>query len=155
MANITILTVGSRGDMQPYCAIALGLMKRGHQVTIAGSYNFASFAERFGIAFSPISGNFQELMSSPVGLDMLEGDRGARLIEDDLIWQQMIDAWNACKGSDLIVFSAIALWGYHIAEGLGVPGVLATLVPAVRTRAFPFLKFTHRTDPSTPGHLIS
>lgn len=60
-------------------------------------------------------------------------------------------AATRCKGSDLIVFSAIALWGRHIAEALAVPGLLATLVPIARTRAFRFLKFTQRTDQLIPG----
>lgn len=137
--------MGSRGDIQPFCAIALGLMKKGHNVSLAGSYNFDRFAERFNVPFSPISGNYQELMSSPTGLDLLEGNR-VKLIEDDLLWQQMLDAWKACKGSELIVFSPITLWGYHIAEALKVPGIFATLVPTTQTRAFPFLQFTQRTD---------
>ncbi|EDX82915.1 Glycosyltransferase family 28 N-terminal domain [Synechococcus sp. PCC 7335] len=145
MANITILTIGSRGDIQPYCAIALGLMRKGHNVTLAGSSNFASFAACFNIPFLSVSGNFKTLLSSPIGLDLLEGD-SVRLIDDELLWQQMSDAWNACKDSELIVFSPITLWGYHIAEALGVPGILATLLPTAQTRAFPFLKFSQRTD---------
>ena len=94
MANITILTVGSRGDFQPYCAIALGLMKRGHQVTIASSPNFASFADRLGIPFSAISGDFQKLLKSLAGLNTLEGKR-TELIEEDLLWQQLLDAREA------------------------------------------------------------
>ncbi|WP_375497207.1 glycosyltransferase [uncultured Nostoc sp.] len=33
--KITILTVGSRGDLQPYCALAIGLKRAGHEVTLA------------------------------------------------------------------------------------------------------------------------
>ncbi|MBE9064410.1 glycosyltransferase family 1 protein [cf. Phormidesmis sp. LEGE 11477] len=150
MANITILTIGSRGDIQPYCAIALGLMKKGHQVTLASNPNFAGFAARFDISFLPISGDFQELLSSPTGLDLLEGNN-VKLIEEDLLWQQMLDAWHVCKGSDLIVFSPLTLWGYHIAAGLAVPGILAALLPVSRTRAFPFLRFTQRTDRPIAG----
>jgi hypothetical protein len=32
---ITILAVGSRGDVQPYCAFAVGLQRAGHRVRIA------------------------------------------------------------------------------------------------------------------------
>ena len=150
MANITILTVGSRGDMQPYCAIAQRLMKKGHQVTLASNPNFASFAARFDVPFLPISGNFQDLLSSPTGLDLLEG-KNVKLMEEDFLEQQMLDAWNACKSSDLIVFSPLAIWGYHIADALAIPGILATLLPISRTRAFPFLRFTQRTTHSVKG----
>ena len=36
--NITILTYGSRGDVQPFVALALGLQKNGHIVKLAAPY---------------------------------------------------------------------------------------------------------------------
>ena len=150
MANIVVLTIGSRGDFQPYCAIAKGLIERGHSVTIASSPNFASFAARFNIPFAPVSGDFQALLGSPNGLKLLEGNN-VELIEEKLLWQQKLDAWKACQASDLIVFSPIAIWGYHIAEALGVPGIFATPIPLSQTREFAFLRFTHRTNRLIPG----
>ncbi|OYD86551.1 hypothetical protein CDG77_34540 [Nostoc sp. 'Peltigera membranacea cyanobiont' 213] len=41
--KITILTVGSRGGLQPYCGLAIGLKRAGHQVKVATHENFASF----------------------------------------------------------------------------------------------------------------
>ncbi|MGD1895650.1 MAG: glycosyltransferase [Phormidesmis sp.] len=146
MADITILTVGSRGDVQPFCAIALGLMQAGHSVTLASSPNFADFAAQWNIPFAPIAGDFQALLSSSVGLDLLEGNSKAELIEEDLRWQQLLNAWDACQGSDIIVFSPLTTWGYHLAEALKIPGILATQVPVSATRAFPFLGFARRCD---------
>ncbi len=36
--NITILTIGTRGDVQPYVALGIGLQAAGHTVTIATKY---------------------------------------------------------------------------------------------------------------------
>ncbi|MBD2533768.1 glycosyltransferase [Nostoc flagelliforme FACHB-838] len=44
--KITILTVGSRGDLQPYCALAIGLKRAGHEVTFATHENFEPFVAR-------------------------------------------------------------------------------------------------------------
>ncbi len=33
--KVVILTLGSRGDVQPYLALAVGLQQAGHQVTLA------------------------------------------------------------------------------------------------------------------------
>ncbi|MBD1997439.1 glycosyltransferase family 1 protein [Leptolyngbya sp. FACHB-541] len=150
MGRITILTIGSRGDIQPFCAIALGLIQSGHQVTLASSPNFADFAAHWNIPFAPIAGDFKQLLSSPTGLELLEGNR-VKLIPEELLWQQLLDAWNACQGSDLIVFSPLALWGYHLAEALKVPAILATQIPIAATRTFPFLGFAERTDQRLPG----
>ena len=42
--HITLLTYGSRGDFQPFLALALGLQKAGHAVRLAGPERYAAFA---------------------------------------------------------------------------------------------------------------
>jgi sterol 3beta-glucosyltransferase len=41
--NILIITIGSRGDVQPYVALGVGLQAAGHRVTIATLASFAAF----------------------------------------------------------------------------------------------------------------
>jgi sterol 3beta-glucosyltransferase len=60
--RITCLTIGSRGDVQPYIALAKGLMADGHIVKIATHEEFGSWIEGHGIEFAPISGDPGELM---------------------------------------------------------------------------------------------
>ena len=154
MARITLLTVGSRGDVQPFCAIARQLIARGHDVTLATSFNFANFVTQQDIDFAPIAGDFKQLLSSPEGLELLEGNTSVNLISDDLLWQQLSDAWRACQDAELLVFSPLALWGYHIAEALGIPAILASSVPVAATKEFPFLQFaSERTDSWVKGKL--
>ncbi|MGD1864822.1 MAG: glycosyltransferase [Phormidesmis sp.] len=153
MAQITLLTVGSRGDIQPFCAIAHALIQRGHTVTLAASFNFANFAAQQHIPFAPIAGDFKQILGSPAGIDLLEGDTSVTLIEDDLLWQQLTESWEACQGCDLLIFSPLSLWGYHIAEALKVPAILATAVPVAATAEFPFLQFTKRTQSRLSGLL--
>ena len=153
MAQITLLTVGSRGDIQPFCAIAHALIQRGHTVTLAASFNFANFAAQQHIPFAPIAGDFKQILGSPAGIDLLEGDTSVTLIEDDLLWQQLTESWEACQGCALLIFSPLSLWGYHIAEALKVPAILATAVPVAATAEFPFLQFTKRTQSRLSGLL--
>lgn len=42
--KIPILTYGSRGDVQPFLALVLGLQKVGHIVTLAAPHRFEAFA---------------------------------------------------------------------------------------------------------------
>ncbi len=46
--NIGIFTYGTRGDLQPYVALALGLIDKGHKVTISATEDFKDFVEGFG-----------------------------------------------------------------------------------------------------------
>jgi sterol 3beta-glucosyltransferase len=79
--NIGIFTYGTRGDVQPYIALALGLMDKGHQVTLAAPENFKEFVEGFGVAFHPLCGNAEEMMNSPEGQSVLQTENTIKLMK--------------------------------------------------------------------------
>jgi sterol 3beta-glucosyltransferase len=60
--HITCLTIGSRGDVQPYIALAKGLMKEGHKVRIATHGEYKDWIEGHKIEFGYVGGNPAELM---------------------------------------------------------------------------------------------
>ncbi len=59
--NITILTYGSRGDVQPFLPLSLGLMANGHSVKLAAPSRFKEFIEGYGIQFVPLAGEPEDL----------------------------------------------------------------------------------------------
>lgn len=79
--NIGIFTYGTRGDVQPYIALALGLIDKGHQVTLAAPENFKEFVEGFGVAFHPLYGNAEEMMNSPEGQSVLQTENTIKLMK--------------------------------------------------------------------------
>jgi UDP:flavonoid glycosyltransferase YjiC (YdhE family) len=101
--------------------------------------NFEEFVSKQGLEFAPIAGNFQELLSSEEGQKLLEGKQ-TKLLSDDLFQTQLADGWQACQGTDVVVFNTLATWGYNIAEKLVVPCFMAANVPLSPTRVFPFMK---------------
>ena len=68
-----IITTGSRGDVQPFIALALALMEKGHQVTVITNENFRAFVEGFGVSYRPITGDTEKIINSPEALKLLEG----------------------------------------------------------------------------------
>lgn len=60
--RITIITVGTRGDVQPYIALGVGLKKAGHNVRIAAAPNFEAFVREYHLDFAPIGVDFKKLM---------------------------------------------------------------------------------------------
>jgi len=52
--NLILPTVGTRGDVQPYIALALGLRQAGHSVTLATHPCMRGLVESYGVAFVPI-----------------------------------------------------------------------------------------------------
>ena len=52
--NILIPTIGSRGDVQPFIALAQGLNHAGHYVTLASHPVMRFLVEAYGVEFAPI-----------------------------------------------------------------------------------------------------
>jgi sterol 3beta-glucosyltransferase len=59
--KIAILVVGTRGDVQPFLAMAKRLQEFGHRVRLATHANFRSFVRAAGVEFYPLGGDPREL----------------------------------------------------------------------------------------------
>jgi UDP:flavonoid glycosyltransferase YjiC (YdhE family) len=142
--RIAILAVGSRGDVQPVIALGRGLGDAGHSVTIATHREFEGVVGASGLAYEVLGGNPRTLLQSEDGLAWLEaganpvrGTRRLLALARPLLRSLMRDTVAACRGAEAIVFGPLSATGYHVGEAMGVPTVLALLVPAWRTGAFP------------------
>lgn len=60
--HFVCLTIGSRGDVQPYIALCLGLKKEGHEVTIVTHEEYKAWVEGFGIQHRTAGGDPGALM---------------------------------------------------------------------------------------------
>lgn len=137
--NITLLTIGSRGDVQPYIALGKGLIAEGHNVTIATHVEFKEWIETHGIGFKEVAGNPAELMS----LMVTHGSMSVSFLKEanskfkGWITELLDTSWKACEGTDILIESPSAMGGIHIAEALGIPYLRAFTMPWTRTRAYP------------------
>ncbi|KAH8903731.1 family 28 glycosyltransferase [Coniochaeta sp. PMI_546] len=137
--RFTCLTIGSRGDVQPYIALCKGLMAEGHKVKIATHGEFQSWIESHGIEFGLVGGDPAELMQLCIENGtftwafLKEANSKFRGWLDELL----ASCWTACKDSDVLIESPSAMAGIHIAESLGIPYFRAFTMPWTRTRAYP------------------
>ena len=137
--RVTCLTIGSRGDVQPYIALCKGLLAEGHRPRIATHAEFEPWIRQHGIDFRPVDGDPAELMRICVENGMFtysflrEASAKFRTWIDELL----TSAWSACQESDLLIESPSAMAGIHIAEALGIPYFRAFTMPWTRTRAYP------------------
>lgn len=133
--KIIILTTGSRGDVQPFIALGKGLKYFGYDVKIATHDTFQTMAQNYGLEFVAIAGDVQSMMASESGQKMLKSKNPIQLIQQyeqmvqPLAAQAMSDSWAACQDCDAIIFTAMSIWGYDIAEALGIPCFFASLIP--------------------------
>jgi len=143
---ITILTIGSRGDIQPYIALGVELKNAGFRVRMATFETFETFVKQFGLEFYPIKGDVSLVATS-------EDVRGARQADNPLrvllsfnklksyIFELQKELFQACDGSDAIVYHPGAAIGYFIARLQKIPSILATPFPMSPTKEYPALIF--------------
>jgi sterol 3beta-glucosyltransferase len=144
--RILISTLGTRGDVQPYLALAQTLVQRGHEVQLAAPHQFAALAKRCRVPFATLPGEFLELLNSPEGKVAIAGGRGVgaglKLLPRvmPLMGTLLEREWQIARSfsPDLIVCHPKSIASPHIAERLSVPHILASPLPGFTpTRAFP------------------
>lgn len=130
--HILILTAGSRGDVQPYVALGKGLQRGGFEVTIGTDPTFSALVVGHGIKFAPLRAPFAQMVQTDAGRDALSGKKSFDLKQiKPMLRQMMDDAWEIAQQvkPDLVIYHPKPLAGYHIADKLGVPGILAIALP--------------------------
>lgn len=145
MAHVTLVTTGSRGDIQPFIALGLGLAESGHGVTVATNPLYEDWVRENGLTFRPVEGDPMGAVQGEQGRAWMETGRrglgfvrGFRAYTGPILRQATADVLAACDGADLILFSGPAFYAtYSVAEKLGVPFIQAYLQPVNPTREFP------------------
>lgn len=141
--KVVILTVGTRGDVQPYVALGRGMRARGWDVVVATSPRFEPLVRTAGLDFAPLRADFVAMMDAPQD-DVLGARNPFQMMREirstvfPMMRRMLDDAWDASQGAGLIVYHPKALAGPHLAERLDIPCVVAPVVPiVVPTSAFP------------------
>ncbi len=143
---ITILTAGTRGDTQPYIALGLELKKAGYTVRIAAFENFADFIRSYGLEFYPIKGDVSKIATSVAAKDAMKADNPIKFFLSfknlkHFVYERQKDFFDACKGSNAIVYHPGVPIGYFIAQHLKIPSILAAPFPMTPTKDYPSLIF--------------
>ncbi|MCU0476081.1 MAG: glycosyltransferase [Anaerolineae bacterium] len=142
MGKVLLITIGSRGDIQPFVALAQGLMAAGHTVALQTAEAYRGFVEGHGVPYAQMSNDFIELTESKEGQAATDGGGKLALLKKvmPMLRQMLDDEWLAASAfqPDCIVYHPKALGGAHLAEKLGIPAMIAMSLPLYTpTRAYP------------------
>jgi MGT family glycosyltransferase len=131
--KILIPTIGSRGDVQPFIALAQGLSQAGHTVTLASHPVMKALVESHGVTFAPI-GPDVDLTREVAAIRhhsrnaILGLVRGMRF-GFDMLERSHDDILAHCHQADLVVVPAAIAAGKNEADQLGRPYLSVTLMP--------------------------
>lgn len=139
LVHVTIIGIGTRGDVQPLVALAKELAKRGHAVKLASSAAFASLSEGHGFDFVPLGGDVESEIRAAAGANLTAARRNPyaatsafrEIIDRNIVdWTRTIRA--AAADSDVIVAAGTAVFfGLGLARALKVPLVQVYLQPVL------------------------
>lgn len=138
--NILILTIGSRGDVQPFVALGRGLQAAGHTVTLCTASTYESFVTSSALHYAHMNDGLIKLAETKAGRAAVEGGSKLELMKQvqPVIRHMLEDAWAAAQGADAIIYHPKTLAGHSLAEKLRVPLFLSLPLPMYApTRAFP------------------
>lgn len=134
-----LIAVGSRGDVQPYVALACGLLAAGHRPLLAAPRRFEPMIAARGVEFAPLDDEMLTLGDAVKGQGVRAAITAARSVTPML--RRLLDdqaALAARPEFDLVVYHPKSLGGPHVAEKLGVPALAGLLLPLyLPTSAFP------------------
>jgi sterol 3beta-glucosyltransferase len=148
--KIAITTVGSRGDLQPFIALGLGLKAAGHEVLIVSAKNEAAFVKDYGLDFFALNVDIQKLMEGDDVQEMAKGNNPLKFIVSHLKGSKRLKAlmvatqseiWEACQDVDVIIFNPGMPLGFFIAKQLDKISVMANPFPVVGTSNYPSILF--------------
>lgn len=145
--RVCIMTLGSRGDVQPYVALGKELIKRGHTAVICTGGSFRQFVEENGVEFKETTSDLMAIAETPEGKAILEHPvrnmglalRYSKEVINPAFRKTLDDFYTAAKGSDMIVYHPKAMGAVDMAIKLEIPCVSMPPVPLI----FPVYEFAN------------
>jgi sterol 3beta-glucosyltransferase len=153
LMKITIIAVGSRGDVQPCIALGRGLADTGYTVRIVTMETFKQMVLNEGLEFFPVEGDAQALTGDFMNSEMVSDGRNILVM-----FRAMLRTFGSITGSYEAAFSNEELfdseailcqlpggfYGYDLAEALKIPYIALSVIPQEITGAWPLSLFPSR-----------
>ncbi|WP_291352028.1 glycosyltransferase [Desulfosporosinus sp.] len=137
--KVVFLTLGSRGDVQPYVALAKELVKNGHEALVCTGASFRGFILENDVGFHEATADLMAILESEEGRKVFNGGQYnilkmlnyAKEVITPAYRRSMDDFLDASKGSDLIIYHPKALGAVDIAAYLNIPCICMPPIPIV------------------------
>lgn len=142
--RLALVTVGTRGDVQPYLHVAAALKARGHEIVFATHREFEPLIAAAGFSFRPMNGGLREILQTELGRAWLSS--ADRPVEYAKYAKQLFlplqrswyeDSHAATEGCDAVLFYAMAFHAVDAAERRGIPAIAMSPWPMVPTGHLP------------------
>ncbi len=150
--RIALLTIGTRGDVQPFVALAQGLQRAGFEVTLGAPPDFAVLAQTYGVPFQSIGAGIQALLQDSQVKSAIHSGSILRFIRSrndrraHIYAQLNREILSLCTNADFIVYKNAVLAAFGAAQKLGIPCAEVRLQPFTPSRDFPAFVLKSKAD---------
>ena len=150
--RIALLTLGTRGDTQPYIALGKALQARGHEVVLGAPENFQGWIEAHDLAYRSLGVDMQTFFQSPEGRKVLAGNllAMARMWSNTIVplERRSLDAiWETARDAEAIIYHPKTAGAADVGEATGAALFHAAPFPIFPTKTFPLLVFPGNYGP--------
>ena len=157
MTRLTVVAVGSRGDVQPHIALGREATAAGFDVRIATHPVFEPLVASYGLAFAPIPGDPKAALGAlrTNAMSPVARVRSMLGVFEPYMRNVAPAAKEACDDADIVVFSSLGLAAYEVARAKGIPAAYTALQPTTPTRRFPTTARSSSRSLGPVGNLIT
>jgi sterol 3beta-glucosyltransferase len=137
--KVTILTFGTQGDVQPFIALSKGLQAAGYDVTLGADIDFETMIVNRHIRYAPLRLNLKDYLNSDEGRAAMADQKENKSVDtfETMVRPMLDDCWEAAQGAQGIIYDTMLFPAYHIADKLGIPSIMASVMPNMSpTREF-------------------
>lgn len=137
--KITMICIGSMGDVRPYMLLGRELKSRGHEVTVAAFDAFRPMLEAAGLHHFSLSGDVVAFMNSI----MKPGATGVRYLAEvekairDIAPVLLSDLMRSCESAEALICTFFGSMYYSIAEKYRIPVIQTQYFPMDPNRDMP------------------
>ena len=136
--RITMICIGSTGDVRPYIVLGRELKARGHEITICAFQDFQPAVRSAGLLFKGINGDVQKMMSN-----LMNGSTGIVFLKQlrdsliDIIDPFLEDIEAACEDAEAIIGTYLGQVLQSLAEVRRIPYIQTHYYPMDKTAGEP------------------
>ncbi|NOZ32279.1 MAG: glycosyltransferase family 1 protein [Alphaproteobacteria bacterium] len=144
--RIAIATIGTQGDIQPYVALSICLLARGHSVVLGAPDDFEEFVTGHGIEFCSLGSDIHAFLKdtqfeNAMSQNILVNAPSLLLRGQEIVDTAARQAWSMAQGADIILLNMNTSFGIDIADALQVPAIMAAPQPLNTTEEFPLCAY--------------
>ena len=144
--KITIIALGSRGDLQPLIILGKALKQQGHQIRVFAGKNFSDWIEAEGLEAIPCDFDYEKEFQTSQGMHTIElGESHTEMLktmqkysqeseQGDWVELHSILSYEACIGSDAVIAT----------HNLGMPSITEKIgAKQIDIAFFPFYSVSY------------